>query len=88
MVGGLDSRGGVLVDEMGDHTSLAPLYGYLSRGQRVFFRSQEPEARTHYTPFVRMSSEGTGPSMAVEGSTVKEAFEAYMSITLFVGSWY
>jgi hypothetical protein len=39
----------VFVDEMGTHTSLAPLYAYAPVGERVFFsssRSQETAART------------------------------------------
>ena len=38
VVGGLDGRLLVFVDEMGTHTSLAPLYGYSPRGQKAFFK--------------------------------------------------
>src|SRR5215217_537663 len=38
VVGRIDSRSLVFVDEMGTHTSLAPLYGYSPRGHRVFFK--------------------------------------------------
>ena len=37
----------VFVDEMGTHTSLAPLYAYTPVGERVFFsRSRKTAART------------------------------------------
>jgi DDE superfamily endonuclease len=77
VVGGLDSRSLVFVDEMGAHTSLAPLYGYSPRGQRAFF--EIPRNRgTNTTLLSSMSLEGMGPSMAIEGSTTKEVFEAYI----------
>lgn len=65
----------MFVDEMGAHISLAPLYGYSARGQRTFF--EIPRNRgTHTTLFSSVSSDGMGPSMAIEGSTTKEVFEA------------
>ena len=67
----------VFVDEMGAHTSLAPLYGYSPRGQRAFFkvpRNRGPNT----TLLASMTIEGMGPSMAVEGSTTKEVFVAYI----------
>jgi transposase len=67
----------VFVDEMGAHTSLAPLYGYSPRGRRTFF--EIPRNRgTNTTLLSSMSLEGMGPSMAIEGSTTKEVFEAYI----------
>lgn len=67
----------VFVDEMGTHTSLAPLYGYSPRGRRTFF--EIPRNRgTNTTLLSSMSLEGMGPSMAIEGSTTKEVFEAYI----------
>jgi transposase len=76
MVGKLDSQSWVFVDEMGTHTSLAPLYGYSPRGQRSFFKVPRNRG-TNTTLLASMGSEGMGPSMAVEGSTTKEVFEAY-----------
>jgi transposase len=77
VVGELDSRSLVFVDEMGTHTSLAPLYGYSPRGQRTFFKV--PRNRGMNTTLLSsMSLEGMGPSMAIEGSTTKEVFEAYV----------
>jgi transposase len=77
VVGGLDSRSLVFVDEMGTHTSLVPLYGYLPRGQRAFF--EIPRNRgTNTTLLSSTSLEGMGPSMAIEGSTTEGVFEAYV----------
>ena len=67
----------VFVDEMGTHTSLAPLYGYSPRGQRTFFKVPRNRG-TNTTLLSSMSLEGMGPSMAIEGSTTKEVFEAYI----------
>ena len=67
----------VFVDEMGTHTSLAPLYGYSPRGQRAFFKVPRNRG-TNTTLLSSMSLEGMGPSMAVEGSTTKVVFEAYV----------
>jgi len=77
VVGGLDGKLLVFVDEMGTHTSLAPSYGYSPRGKRAFFKV--PRNRGANTTLLSsMSLEGMGPSMAVEGSTTKEVFEAYV----------
>jgi hypothetical protein len=38
VVGELDCGQLLFVDEMGTHTSLAPLYGYSPRGKRAFFK--------------------------------------------------
>jgi transposase len=70
------------------HTSLAPLYGYAARGQTVFFKV--PRNRGMNTTLLSsMSLEGMGPSMAIEDSTTKEVFKAYiehfLASTLRVG---
>jgi hypothetical protein len=67
----------VFVVEMGTHTSLAPLYGYSPRGQRTFFKIPRNRG-ANTTLLLSMSSDGMGPSMAVEGSTTKEVFETYI----------
>ncbi len=77
MVGGLDSQSLVFVDEMGTHTSLAPLYGYSPRGQRTFFKVPRNRA-PNTTLLSSLSLDGMGPSMAVEGSTNKAVFETYL----------
>jgi hypothetical protein len=50
----------------------------LRRGRRTFF--EIPRNRgTNTTLLSSMSLEGMGPSMAIEGSTTKEVFEAYIA---------
>jgi transposase len=76
-VGALDHRRLVFVDEMGTHTSLASLYAYAPRGTRAFFKV--PRNRGNNTTLLAsIGCEGMGPSMAFEGSTTKEVFEAYV----------
>jgi transposase len=71
----------VFVDEMGVHTSLAPLYGYSRKGERVHL--QVPRNRgTNTTLLASMTLGGMGETMAVEGSTNQEVFEAYVEHAL------
>jgi transposase len=67
----------VFVDEMGAHTSLAPLYAYAPIGERASFRIPRNRG-TNTTLLSSLHPEGMGPSMAVEGATTKEVFEAYV----------
>lgn len=67
----------VFVDEMGAHTSLATSCGYSPRGQRTFFKIPRNRG-TNTTLLSSITSDGMGPSMAIEGSTTKEVFEAYV----------
>jgi transposase len=76
-LGTLDSRWLVFVDEMGTHTSLAPLYAYSPRGKRAFFKVPRNRGK-NTTLLASMGWEGMSPSMAVEGSTTKEVFETYI----------
>lgn len=67
----------VFVDECGVHTSLAPIYGYATKGERLHL----PVPRTrgkNTTLLASMSVEGMGPSLAVEGATTAAVFEAYI----------
>lgn len=67
----------VFVDECGVHTSLAPLYGYALKGERL--RLSVPRTRgPNTTLFSSMSIEGIGPSLAVEGVTTARVFETYL----------
>jgi transposase len=67
----------VFVDECGTHASLAPLYGYAPRGQRL--RLMVPRKRGKNTTLLSsMSLGGMGPSMAVEGATTSRVFETYV----------
>ena len=71
----------VFVDEMGVHTSLAPLYGYSRKGERVHL--QVPRNRgSNTTLLASMTLGGMGETMAVEGSTDQEVFDAYLKHVL------
>jgi hypothetical protein len=77
----LDPTKLVFVDECGTHTSLAPVYGYSPRGERL--KLSVPRNRGKNTTLLAsITVEGMGPSMAVEGSTTKEVFEAYLEQVL------
>jgi len=76
-IGCVDPGRLVFVDEMGTHTSLAPLYAYAPVGERAFF--EIPRNRgTNTTLLSSLRLEGMGPSMAVEGATTREVFETYV----------
>ena len=67
----------LFVDECGTHTSMAPIYGYTSKGERL--RLSVPRKRGKNTTLLSsMTIEGMGPSMAVEGATTAGVFEAYV----------
>lgn len=77
----IDAERLVFVDEMGTNTSLAPLYAYSPKGQRA--HSKVPRNRGKNTTVLSsMSLEGMGPSLAVEGSTTGDVFEAYVEQVL------
>jgi transposase len=72
----------VFVDECGTHTSLAPLYGYAPRGERL--RLSVPRKRGKNTTVLSsMTLLGMGPTLAVEGaSTASAVLEAYVEQVL------
>jgi transposase len=78
----VDPRRLVFVDEMGVHTSLAPLYGYSRKGKRV--RLDVPRNRGKNTTLLASMTllGGMGETMAVEGSTDRGVFEAYVERAL------
>ena len=77
VAGELDAERLVFVDEMGANTSLSPLYAWSRCGERA--HAEVPRNRgKNTTLLVSMSSEGMGPALAVEGSTNKAVFEAYV----------
>ncbi len=76
-VGTLDGRRLVFVDEMGAHTSFAPLYAYAPRGKRASFKVPRNKGK-NTTLVASIGQEGMGPSMAVQGSMTREVFEAYV----------
>ena len=75
--GRLDGRRFVFVDECSTNTSLSPIYGWSRRGRRVRFEAPRNWGANVVTLLSSMSSEGMGPSLAVEGATTKAVFEAY-----------
>ena len=71
----------VFVDECGTHTSLAPIYGYAPKGERL--RLSVPRKRGKNTTLLAsMSLEGMGPTLTVEGATTAVVFEAYVERVL------
>jgi transposase len=79
----VDPRRLVFVDEMGVHTSLAPLYGYSRKGERVGLSVLPRNRGTNTTLLASMSLlGGMGETMAVEGSTNREVFETYVEKAL------
>lgn len=71
----------VFVDEMGSNTSLSPLYGCSRVGERL--RAEAPRNwGKNVTLISSMSTEGMGPSVAVEGATNGAVFEAYVEQAL------
>ncbi len=79
--GRLDGRRFVFVDECSTNTSLSPIHGWSRRGQRVCFEAPRNWG-ANVTLVSSMSSEGMGPSLAVEGSTTKAVFETYVERVL------
>lgn len=77
----LDPESLVFVDECGVHTSLAPIYGYAKKGERLHL--PVPRSRGKNTTLLSsMTVEGMGPSLAVEGATTAAVFEAYVERVL------
>lgn len=71
----------LFVDECGVHTSLAPIYGYAPRGERLHL--SVPRNRGKNTTLLSsMTIEGMGPSLAVEGATTAQVFETYVERVL------
>jgi DDE superfamily endonuclease len=71
----------IFVDECGTHTSLAPIYGYAPRGERL--RLSVPRKRGENTTLLSsMTLLGMGPSLTVEGATTSRVFETYVEKVL------
>ena len=76
-LGSVDPGRLVFVDEMGTHTSLAPLYAYAPIGERAFFEIPRNRGK-NTTLLTSLRAEGMAPSMAVEGPTTSRVFETYV----------
>ena len=71
----------IFVDECGTHTSLAPIYGYAPRGQRLYL--SVPRSRGKNTTLLSsMTTDAMGPSLTVEGATTARVFETYVEKVL------
>jgi transposase len=74
----------VFVDECGTHTSMAPIYGYAPKGERL--RLSVPRRRGKSTTVLSsMTLSGMGPTLAVEGATTARVFETYVERVLAPG---
>jgi transposase len=71
----------VFVDECSTNTSLSPIYGRSRRDSRVYFEVPRNWG-ANVTLVSSMSLEGMGASLAVEGPTTREVFEAYLERVL------
>jgi len=80
-LGRVDPERLVFVDEMGTHTSLAPLYAYAPIGERAFFEIPKNRGK-NTTLLTSLHRGGMGPSMAVEGATTARVFETYVEKVL------
>jgi transposase len=80
-LGRIDPERLVFVDEMGTHTSLAPIYAYAPIGERAFFEIPRNRGK-NTTLLTSIHVEGMGPSMAVEGATTARVFETYVERVL------
>jgi transposase len=76
-----DARRFMFVDECSTNTSLAPLYAWSRRGERVRYRAPRNWG-TNVTLLSSMSPSGMGPSLAMEGPTTRDFFEAYLERVL------
>src|SRR5215208_7407227 len=76
-LGNIDAGRLVFVDEMGTHTSLAPLYAYAPVGERAFFELPRNRGK-NTTLLTSIDRGGMGPSLAVEGATNARVFETYV----------
>jgi transposase len=72
---------GVLKDEMGTNTSLAPLWAWTLIGQRAYCSVPRNRGK-NTTVLSSMTMEGMGPSLAVEGATTTAVFETYVERVL------
>ena len=69
------------MDECGTHTSMTRLYARAPKGERAYAKVPRNRGK-NTTLLASMSSEGMGPCLAVEGSTTKAVFEAYVERVL------
>ena len=81
VAGQIDTERLVFVDEMGTNVSLSPLYAWSRKGERAFGSAPRNWGK-NVTLLASITREGLGPCLAVEGSTTREVFEAYLEHVL------
>jgi transposase len=77
----VDPESLIFVDECGLHTSLAPIYGYAPKGERLWLTVPRSRGK-NTTLLASMTLLGMGPSLAVEGATTAAVFETYVERVL------
>jgi transposase len=78
----IDPERMVFVDECSTNTSLAPLYGWARRGERVHQKVPRNWGKNVTLLSSIAKKVGMGASMVVEGSTDTKVFEAYLTEVL------
>jgi transposase len=73
----VDAKQLVFVDEMGANVSLSALYAWSRKGKRALGSAPRNWGK-NLTLLASITQEGVGPCLAVEGSTTREIFEAYL----------
>ncbi|HLL38456.1 MAG TPA: transposase [Rubrobacteraceae bacterium] len=81
VAGKIDLARLVFVDEMGADVSLTPLHAWSRRGKRAFGSTPRNWGK-NVTLLASITRWGVGPCLAVEGSTTREVFEAYLERVL------
>ena len=73
----LDPKKLVFVDEIGTNITLAPLYGWAPKGERVYGKTPRNWEK-NVTLIASLSAEGITAAMSVEGATDGAAFQTYI----------
>jgi transposase len=81
VAGQIDADRLVFVDEMGTNVSLSPLYAWSRKGERAY-GSVPRNWGKNVTLLASITKEGLGECLAVEGTTTREVFEAYLERVL------
>jgi transposase len=81
VAGAVEPKRLVFVDERGVHTSLAPVYSYAPKDERLHLPVRRNQGKS-MTLLSSMSTGGMGPSLAVEGATTARIFETYVEKVL------
>jgi hypothetical protein len=77
----IDAERLVFVDEMGTNVSLSPLYAWSPKGERAYGSAPRNWGK-NVTLLASITREGLGECLAVEGSTTRGVFEAYLEQVL------